>query len=200
LAFACGRNVSTAPATSPDNENAVVSSSSLPASIFEKSSTSSMMRTKACAESRIVATSGSWSSPNPCRSKTSIMPSTPFIGVRISWLIVARNVDFASFAASASARAASAASVRSRSCEISRAFSIANADWLANVCIKRTASGGNSPAARRCKASVPRMRSWPTNGTISTARKPTARLTSRNGALGRSSRSAIWIGARCAAA
>jgi hypothetical protein len=32
------------------------------------------------------------------------MPSTPFIGVRISWLIVARNVDFASLAASASAR------------------------------------------------------------------------------------------------
>ena len=56
LAFACGRNVSTAPATSPDNENAVVSSSSLPASIFEKSSTSSMMRSSACAESRMVAT------------------------------------------------------------------------------------------------------------------------------------------------
>jgi len=128
LAFACGRNVSTAPATSPDNENAVVSSSSPPASIFEKSSTSSIMRSNACAESRIVATSGSWSSPSPCRSSISIMPSTPFIGVRISWLIVARNVDFASLAASASARAASAASVRSRSSLINRAFWIASTD------------------------------------------------------------------------
>ena len=36
------------------------------------------------------------------------MPSTPFIGVRISWLIAARKVDFARLAASASARAASA--------------------------------------------------------------------------------------------
>ena len=31
------------------------------------------------------------------------MPITPFIGVRISWLIVARNSDFARFAASAAA-------------------------------------------------------------------------------------------------
>ena len=35
------------------------------------------------------------------------MPSTPFIGVRISWLMVARKVDLAWVAASASARAAS---------------------------------------------------------------------------------------------
>jgi hypothetical protein len=152
-----------------------------------------MMRNSACAESRIVATSGSWSSPSPCRSNTSIMPSTPFIGVRISWLIVARNVDLASFAASA-------ASVRSRSWLISRAFSIANTDWLANVCIKRTVSGGNAPAIRRCKWSAPRMRSWPTNGTISAARYPAARLMSRNRELGRSARSASWIGARCKAA
>ena len=36
------------------------------------------------------------------------MPSTPFIGVRISWLMVARKVDFAWLAASASARSRSA--------------------------------------------------------------------------------------------
>ena len=35
------------------------------------------------------------------------MPCTPFIGVRISWLMVARNRDFAWLAASASRRAAS---------------------------------------------------------------------------------------------
>ena len=33
------------------------------------------------------------------------MPSTPFIGVRISWLMVARNCDFARLAASACSRA-----------------------------------------------------------------------------------------------
>ena len=46
----------------------------------------------------------------PWRCSTSIMPSTPFIGVRISWLMVARKVDFAWLAASASARSFSAAS------------------------------------------------------------------------------------------
>ena len=79
-------------------------------------------------ESRIVATSGSWLSPSPCRSNTSIVPSTPFIGVRISGPIVARNLGFALLAASASARAASAAPVRSRSWAISRVFWIANTD------------------------------------------------------------------------
>ena len=34
-----------------------------------------------------------------------VIPITAFIGVRISWLIVARNALFASVAASASARA-----------------------------------------------------------------------------------------------
>ena len=43
------------------------------------------------------------------------MPSTPFIGVRISWLMVARKVDLAWVAASASARAASAASLAAAS-------------------------------------------------------------------------------------
>ena len=34
-------------------------------------------------------------------SSSSVMPSTPFIGVRISWLMVARNSDLARCAASA---------------------------------------------------------------------------------------------------
>jgi hypothetical protein len=49
---------------------------------------------------------------NTRRLPTSL--ATPFIGVRISWLIAARKVDFARSAASAYARAASAKS-RSRS-------------------------------------------------------------------------------------
>ena len=40
------------------------------------------------------------------RSSTSIMPRTPFIGVRISWLTVARKVDLAWLALSASRCAA----------------------------------------------------------------------------------------------
>ena len=39
------------------------------------------------------------------RSSRAFMPMTPFIGVRISWLILARNSLLASFAASALSRA-----------------------------------------------------------------------------------------------
>ena len=66
-----------------------------PASIFEKSRTSSMMRSRACALSRITATLRACAVSSGERSNTSIIPSTPFIGVRISWLIAARKVDFA---------------------------------------------------------------------------------------------------------
>ena len=73
-----------------------------------------MMRRRACALSRITATLRACAGSSRERSSTSIIPSTPFIGVRISWLIAARKVDFARSAASACARAASARS-RSRS-------------------------------------------------------------------------------------
>ena len=43
------------------------------------------------------------------------MPMTPFIGVRISWLMVARNSDFATEAPSASSRLAFSSSLRSTS-------------------------------------------------------------------------------------
>ena len=65
----------------------------------------------------MVATVRAWSSRTPSASSTSIMPSTPFIGVLISWLMVARKVDLAWLAASASARdfsAATSACSRSR--------------------------------------------------------------------------------------
>ena len=46
-----------------------------------------------------------WSSSSAEASSNSVMPSTPFIGVRISWLMVARKCDFAWFAASAASLA-----------------------------------------------------------------------------------------------
>ena len=39
------------------------------------------------------------------RSSSSLRPITPFIGVRISWLIMARNSDFSREACIASSRA-----------------------------------------------------------------------------------------------
>jgi hypothetical protein len=81
------------------------SSSSLPASILEKSSRSLMMPSRFCpsaARSRRTC-AACWSAR--FRSSSSVMPSTPFIGVRISWLMRARNELFAWFAASAASRA-----------------------------------------------------------------------------------------------
>ena len=45
------------------------------------------------------------SSVSGVSSSRLVMPMTPFMGVRISWLIVARNADFASAACSASSLA-----------------------------------------------------------------------------------------------
>ncbi len=99
-------SVSVVPSISARSENGASSSSMRPASIFEKSSTSSMMRKSAAAELRTVPTRRFCRSFKGSRSRSSAVPTTPFIGVRISWLMVARKVDFAWLAASASSRAA----------------------------------------------------------------------------------------------
>ena len=106
----CTDSVSVVPSIRARSENGASSSSMRPASIFEKSSTSSMMRSSAAAELRTVPTRRFWRSFRGSRSSSSAVPTTPFIGVRISWLIVARKVDLAWLAASASSRAVWAAS------------------------------------------------------------------------------------------
>ena len=81
---------------------ACVSSSSLPASILEKSRMSLMMR-----QQRVAAVADGLGVARAARRRASVsssrpvMPMTPFIGVRISWLMVARNALLASVAASA---------------------------------------------------------------------------------------------------
>ncbi len=86
------------------------STSSRPASIREKSITSSSrvdsIRPQARASpSRLSASPGSFSRLSRCMT-----PSTPFIGVRISWLILARNRALASLAAWAARWASTRAS------------------------------------------------------------------------------------------
>ena len=73
------------------------------------------------------------------------MPITAFIGVRISWLIVARNELLASLAASAAARA-SWVSLNSR------AFWIAITAWSAKVLSRGDLSDGENAASPRCAA------------------------------------------------
>ena len=78
----------------------------LPASIFERSSTS-LIRTNNCLPEFFAFFRYS---PLLCglSKANSIMPKRPFIGVRNSWLILARNSDFALFASTACCSASSA--------------------------------------------------------------------------------------------
>ena len=76
------------------------------------------------------------------------MPITAFIGVRISWLIVARNELFASFAASAAARASCVSLKR-------RAFWIAMTAWSAKVRASAISASVNGLAGVRPMSIVP---------------------------------------------
>ncbi len=65
-------------------------------------------------------------------SSAAAIPRTPFIGVRISWLMAARNSDLARLAASASSLASLRAFASSRSLLLSSATSreTSSIDWL----------------------------------------------------------------------
>ena len=75
------------------------------------------------------------------RRSRSAMPSTPFIGVRISWLIVARNWDLARLAASACSRArTSSACARLRSV-MSRRTAVKNTSSPMRISLSASSSG-----------------------------------------------------------
>ena len=78
------------------------------------------------------------------------MPMTPFIGVRISWLIVARNSDLArsaSWAATASSFARTTDSSSARFASATEAYSealrIATAAWATKLSSRSWSSGPN---------------------------------------------------------
>ena len=86
-------------------------SSSLPASILERSSTSLSTASSCSPDWRTTVSRSRCTSARSPRSITSAIASTPFSGVRISWLMLARNCDLAMLAALAASRA----SIRSSS-------------------------------------------------------------------------------------
>ena len=76
-------------------------SSILPASILERSRMPFRMSSSDSALLRIVAARRRCFASSDVSRSSSVIPSTPFIGVRISWLMAARNSLFAALAASA---------------------------------------------------------------------------------------------------
>ena len=77
------------------------SSSSIPDSILEKSRISLIMFNRESPQPLIVCTKSVCSSSRVVISKSCAMPNTPFIGVRISWLILAKKSLLALLASSA---------------------------------------------------------------------------------------------------
>ena len=78
----------------------VRSSVSLPASIFEKSRMSLISESKVWPASKATVRYSRWRGLSSVSSTSSAMPRMAFIGVRISWLMLARKAPFAWFAAS----------------------------------------------------------------------------------------------------
>jgi hypothetical protein len=104
-----------------------LSSSRRPASILEKSRMSLMMPSSDSPLERMMVANSRWRGERSVSSSRPLMPITAFIGVRISWLIVARNDPLA-------ALASSAMRVCSSSCWNRRALATAMAAWSAKAC------------------------------------------------------------------
>src|SRR4051812_4726874 len=88
------------------------SSAMRPASSFDRSSMSLTMVSRFSAERRADCAWFCGSGANRLSTSRPSSPMTPLSGVRISWLILARNSDLARLAASASCLAISSVSVR----------------------------------------------------------------------------------------
>ena len=86
---------------SPASRTADCSSSSLPASILEKSRMSLRIDSSESADDLTMFWYSRCSAVRSVLSSSSVMPRMPFIGVRISWLILARKLLLAPLAASA---------------------------------------------------------------------------------------------------
>ena len=74
---------------------------------------SSITAIRLCADRRIVLVESRSSGDNGRSASISAIAITPFSGVRISWLMVARNALLALLAVSACSRASSSSCVRS---------------------------------------------------------------------------------------
>ena len=92
---------------------------------------------------------GAGASSRSVRISSSLSPMTPFIGVRISWLMVARNSDFSRDASIASSRA-------SASC-LAPALTLGHLAELGGDLVDQ-ASGSSRQAAPRRRAPPPRRR------------------------------------------
>ena len=106
LAWACGARIVERSSASDATSTSERLSEAAPLSIFDMSSTS-LMRDSRCWLDALIwrVWSSTASLSPPSRSRRRVRPITAFIGVRMSWLMLERNVLFEALAASAASRA-----------------------------------------------------------------------------------------------
>ncbi len=147
------------------SENSSTRISSLPDSIFEKSRMSLMIVNNDSAappmRARYDATRGGRSGLRRARS---VMPMMAFIGVRISWLMLARNELLASLAASAARVATDNASVRSATRPSTRAARAALSCVTSASAAARSATSASSARRRRSSVAVSRISASSSSG------------------------------------
>ena len=100
-----------------------------------------MIVSSASADPRTCSAYPRWRGRRSVSSSSSVMPITPFIGVRISWLMLARKVDFICEAASAASRAAASScssATRASRCRASTKVSDATTPMNASASITRS--------------------------------------------------------------
>ena len=119
--------------------NGAASSSIRPASILARSRTSVTSRFKVLADDSMVWTISRWRGSRWVRDSKLARPTTPFNGVRISWLMLDRNSLLARSAASALRRASSISASASVSVSVRSARALlasrrrpASAAWRSN--------------------------------------------------------------------
>ena len=107
MAFSWARNTMISPSSSITSlgENSRLSMLILPASILDTSRMSLRIVSSDSELWRIVCAYSRWMSSKGVSKRRPVMPITPFIGVRTSWLTLARNADLAWLAASATSLA-----------------------------------------------------------------------------------------------
>ena len=140
-AAVCSKTLRTSKSTS--------SSSSLPDSIFDRSRMSLMIASSDSPALCTPAASRCWWSSSSVRSSSSLRPMTPFMGVRISWLIVARNSDFSREASIAASRAA-------RTSAASRSRVATTPSWSATCAASRWCSSPTQGPVSACSTATTR--------------------------------------------
>ena len=98
---ACNASVLSVNSKQSRRSKSIASKSIFPASIFEKSRMSLMRKRKASVEIITASRYSRCSGVSSVSRASSVIPIIPFRGVRISWLILARNSLLARLAASA---------------------------------------------------------------------------------------------------